>query len=133
MKNAKLQELLAQKMTAAVNDTPPVIAGTAETPSPTAPPLPAARPARKPAAVKPPAALAAVAPVTSTVSLYGPAADALRRLQLALMTGTGRNVSASAAVSVALEYAAAQLPGETGQLAELLAGVALHDKRRRQS
>lgn len=129
--NTKLEEKLAAmaRMDAAVADTPPVTAGTtAAPPSPTAPPARAVKtikPAGKPT---PPAAAGLV---KTTVNLVGPSADALQRLQLALMTAAGGTVTASAVVSVALEYAAGQLGPETPQLVELLAGVRQLDGRRR--
>ena len=129
--NTKLADQLAAmaRMDAAVADTPPVTAGaTALPPSPTAPPARAAKPA-KPAAKPKPAATVGL--MKTTVNLVGPSADALQRLQVALMTAAGGTVTASAVVSVALEYAADQLGSDTPQLVDLLAGVRQLDGRRR--
>ena len=146
-KKATNKELLAQLQEKMAADVPPVLAKMNESPPPPPPPPlplpppsvaaqaeqpePAARPPRPAKPAKPPRPSPADAAGRTGINLNVPAVAALKRLQAFFLTECGGTSSASAAVCIALEHAAAGLPGNKGELAALYEANRQADKRRR--
>ena len=126
-KNKAAGSNLLGELAAMKQDVPTVLAAVgAPSPVPTAPPPP------RPAKVASSAARATTtAGKSSAVNLTGDAVASMLKVQGSILAELGANLSASAAICLALEYTARDLPAGKQRLAELAAELRQRDKRRR--